>query len=68
MIDERARYGRAIAVLRQSKEGPGALAETLDQTGFSQQLEMAEIRGCDWRRMSVRSDTVSSASATSAES
>src|SRR5262245_23975550 len=41
MIDERARYRCAIAVLRQSEEGPGALAETLDQTGFSQQLEMA---------------------------
>src|SRR5262245_22019349 len=41
MVDERARYGRAIAVLRQSEEGPRALAETLDQAGFSQQLEMA---------------------------
>src|SRR5262245_50444343 len=41
MIDERARHGRAIAVLRQSEEGPRPLAETLDQTGFSEQLKMA---------------------------
>src|SRR5262245_50418281 len=41
MIDERARHGRAFAMLRQSEEGPRALAETLDQTGFNEQLEVA---------------------------
>ena len=40
-VDQRARDVGAAAVLGQPEEGPGALAEALDQAGFGQQLEMA---------------------------
>ena len=40
-LDQRARNFGAPAMFGQPEEGPGALAETLDQAGFSQQLEVA---------------------------
>ena len=39
--EQRARHLGAAAVLGQAEEGPGALAEALDQAGLGQQLEMA---------------------------
>ena len=38
---QRARHLGAAAMLGQAEERPGALAETLDQAGLGQQLEMA---------------------------
>ena len=40
-LEQRARHLGAAAVLGQPEEGPGALAEALDQPGLGQQLEMA---------------------------
>ena len=39
--DQRAREVGAAAVLGEAEEGPGALAEALDQPGLGQQLEVA---------------------------
>ena len=40
MREQRAGNLGAAAVLGEAEEGPGALAEALDQPGFGQQLEM----------------------------
>ncbi len=65
--DERTASSAASLLARRGGRKPKSPRETARPAGpRASSLRWREMRGCDWRRISVRSETVSSLSASSA--